>query len=63
MANTERLSGRELEVVVLLISGFSVRAIVTGLSVSQESVRTYVRRAKVKLGATNHEQLGLLAAQ
>lgn len=49
-----RLSPREVETVVLYVSGLSARSVAERLGVGHESVRTMLKRARAKYAALGH---------
>jgi DNA-binding CsgD family transcriptional regulator len=58
-----RLSGREREILALLANGQSGARIAEKLVLSPETVRTHIRNAMAKLGATSRAQAVALAVQ
>jgi DNA-binding CsgD family transcriptional regulator len=48
-----RLTGREREVLILLADGLQLDEIAARLGIGSETVRTHVRKASERLGATN----------
>jgi len=49
--STRRITARELEVLALIADGFSTREIAQRLWITDETVRTHVRRLLNRLGA------------
>ncbi len=47
------LTGREREVLQLLAQGRRMEEIAAGLGIGSETVRTHIRKASERLGATN----------
>ncbi len=58
---TEDLTRREVEVLTLLATGASRRAISQLLSLSEETVKEYITRASKRLGAANKTHAVALA--
>ncbi len=55
------LSDREKAVIILKIAGLGDKEIAEKLSISYGTVRTYIDRAKIKLGCENMLQLVVTA--
>ena len=55
------LSGREKAVIILKSAGLGDKEIAKELSISYGTVRTYIDRAKIKLGCENTLQLAITA--
>lgn len=51
------LSGRQLEVLQLLADGMDTEMIAGQVGLSEETVRTHIRRTATKLKATNRQHL------
>jgi DNA-binding CsgD family transcriptional regulator len=62
-ASGARLSGREREILAFLASGQSGAQIAEDLVLSPETVRTHIRNAMAKLGASSRAQAVALAVQ
>lgn len=62
-ADTRLLSGREREVLTLLLAGKSVPALAAELYISVSTAKTYVARLYDKLGVSNRSQAVLAAAR
>jgi len=60
---TQRLSPREREVLRLSCRRLNDKAIAKELGIADGTVRTYVSRLLVKLGATTRTQLGTFAQE
>lgn len=62
-ASSERLSGREMEVLRLLAEGLPTRTAAGALAVSPKTIEAHLARIMVKLGARNRTHLVALAAE
>jgi len=59
----EKLSPREKEIVTRIVRGESTRQMSLAMSITAETVRTYVKKVLAKLGAHSRLQLAALASR
>lgn len=61
-ATGERLSNRDIDVLLLLCQGLQQKEIAHELGISKRTVECYQQQLREKLGAANAVQLGYIAA-